>query len=291
MYKCSQPAKIKRMIKSLWLMKNKRMLKSLRPVKIRRIVKSLWPVKIRRIVKSLRSVKIRRIVKSLRPVKIGRIVKSLRPVKIRRIVKSLQPVKIKRIVKSLRALKSLRLVKYQRLQKSWRNWKSRGPAYCSGSAESPTADFSLVPLMSMFSSSLMWWISHVVSPVLHRLFVPARHAKKWLKSTRQPKVWLPPGIPLIYVKSQQSLTLLTSVLSLSRKNVDNHYCCPISAITLTTSKLEAILKIYRGSLKLSKRGRGVRGGEVRGGREGGRRPYGASYQVMEERGGGRQTAK
>jgi hypothetical protein len=32
---------------------------------------------------------------------------------------------------------------------SWR------PAYCLGSAESPTADFSLVPLMSTFSSSLM----------------------------------------------------------------------------------------------------------------------------------------
>jgi hypothetical protein len=81
--------------------------------------------------------------------------------------------------------------------------------------ESPTADFSLVPLMSTFSSSLMWWISHVVSkwggsschnafmgglsPVLYRLFVPARHAKKWPNSMRQPKVWLPPGIPLISV--------------------------------------------------------------------------------------------
>jgi hypothetical protein len=35
------------------------------------------------------------------------------------------------------------------------------------------------------------------SPVLYRLFVPARHAKKWLNSTRQQKVWLPPGILLI----------------------------------------------------------------------------------------------
>ncbi len=42
------------------------------------------------------------------------------------------------------------------------------------------------------------------SPVLFRLFVPARHAKKWLKSMQQPKVWLPPGIPLISVKSQNS---------------------------------------------------------------------------------------
>jgi hypothetical protein len=99
-----------------------------------------------------------------------------------------------------------------------------------------------------------------LSPILYRLLVPACHAKKWSKSTRQPKVRLPPGIPLISVKTQQSLTLLISVLSLNRKNVDNHYCCPISDITLTTSKLEAILKIYHCSLKLSKRGRGVRGG-------------------------------
>ncbi len=32
------------------------------------------------------------------------------------------------------------------------------------------------------------------SPVLYRLFVPARHAKKCLKSTRQPKIGLLPGI-------------------------------------------------------------------------------------------------
>jgi vacuolar-type H+-ATPase subunit H len=34
-----------------------------------------------------------------------------------------------------------------------RDWKSKQPAYCLGSTESPTADFSLVPLMSTFSSS------------------------------------------------------------------------------------------------------------------------------------------
>jgi hypothetical protein len=36
---------------------------------------------------------------------------------------------------------------------SLRNWKSKRPAYCLGLAESPTADFSLVPLMSTFLSS------------------------------------------------------------------------------------------------------------------------------------------
>ncbi len=205
--------------------------------------------------KSLRPVKIRRIVKSLQPVKMRRIVKSLRPEKIRRIVKSLRPEKIRRIVKSLRALKSPRLVKYSRLWKYWRNWKSRRPAYCLGSAESPTADFSLVPLMSTFSSSLMWWILQVRKELLPPCFygrtlsctVPAICTGP-PKSTWQPKVWLPLGIPLLSVKSQQTLTWLTSVLSLSRKNVHNHHCCPISAIILTTSKLEAILKICRCSL-------------------------------------------
>jgi hypothetical protein len=41
-----------------------------------------------------------------------------------------------------------------------------------------------------------------LSSVLYRLFFPARHAKKWPKSMQQPKVWLPPEIPLISVKSQ-----------------------------------------------------------------------------------------
>jgi hypothetical protein len=35
---------------------------------------------------------------------------------------------------------------------SWKSWR---PTYCLGSAESPTADFSLVLLMSTFCSSLM----------------------------------------------------------------------------------------------------------------------------------------
>ncbi len=56
----------------------------------------------------------------------------------------------RRMVKSLRALKSPCLVKYPWPWNSWRNWKSTGPAYCLGSAESPTTDFSLVPLMSTF---------------------------------------------------------------------------------------------------------------------------------------------
>ncbi len=59
---------------------------------------------------------------------------------------------------------------------------------------------------------------------------------------------------------RQSLSLLIGILSLSRKNVYNHCCCPISAIILTTSNTEAILEICRCSLKLSKRGKGIWGG-------------------------------
>jgi hypothetical protein len=88
-------------------------------------------------------------------VKIRQIVKSLRLLKIRRMAKSLRPEKIRWTIESLQALKPPRLVKNQRFQKSWWNWKSRRPAYCLGLAESPTADFYLVPLMSAFSSSLI----------------------------------------------------------------------------------------------------------------------------------------
>jgi hypothetical protein len=85
------------------------------------------------------------------------------------------------------------------------------------------------------------------SPVLYRLFVPARHAKKWLKSTRQPKDLASAWNSTDFCQITKLLTRLISVLSLSRKNVHNHCCCPISAVVLTTSKIEAILKIYHGS--------------------------------------------
>ncbi len=139
--------------------------------------------------KSLRPEKIRRMIKPLRPEKIRRMIKSLRPEKVRWMIKSLRLEKVRWMTKSLRGLKSPHPVKFPRLWKYWSNWKSKRPAYCLGSAEYPTADFSLVPLMSKFSSSLMWWISHVVSkwgtsccrpafmggifPVLYQLFVPA----------------------------------------------------------------------------------------------------------------------
>ncbi len=62
--------------------------------------------------------------------------------------KSLRLQKIRRTIESLPALKSPRLVKNPRLKKNRQDWKSRRPAYCLGSAESPAADFFLVWLMS-----------------------------------------------------------------------------------------------------------------------------------------------
>ena len=137
--------------------------------------------------------------------------------KIRQIVKSLRPEKIRQTIESLRALKSPRLVKNRRLKKNPRDWKSRRPAYCLGSVESLAADFLLVWLMSSRSdprrcdescmqspseekaqAALLLWRPF---PVLYRLLVPARHAKKWPKSMRQPQVWLPLEILLISVKS------------------------------------------------------------------------------------------
>jgi hypothetical protein len=122
------------------------------------------------------------------------------------------------MIETLRALKSPRLVKNLRLKKKRRDWKSRRPAYCLGWAESPTADFFLVWLMSSRSDPRRCDESRMQSPseekaqaalllwaaLSHRLFVPARHAKKWPKSALQPKVRRPLGILLIPVKSQNS---------------------------------------------------------------------------------------
>jgi hypothetical protein len=87
--------------------------------------------------------------KYLRPMKIKPMVKSLLLLKIKRMVKSSRPEKVRRTIESSRALKSRRLVSVEILA----DCNSKRPAYCLGSAESPTADFSLVPLMSTFSSS------------------------------------------------------------------------------------------------------------------------------------------
>ncbi len=73
-------------------------------------------------------------------------------------MKSLRLQKIRRTIESLRALKS------PRLKKSRRDWKNRRPAYCLGSTESPTADFSLVWLMSSRSDPRKCDDSRMQSP-------------------------------------------------------------------------------------------------------------------------------
>ncbi len=207
--------------------------------------------------------------------------KSLHPVKTRRMVKTLRLSKSLHLAKSLRLSKSLCLVKYQHLWKCWRSRKVGSPLKNSllfrlrrilncwllpGPAdelvlllvdvlnlEHVVSKWGMVPQCPAFMGEL--------SPVLYRLLVQAHHAQKWSKSMRQPKIRHPHEIPLISVKSQQSLTLITGVLSLNRKNGNNHCCCPISAFILTTSELEAILEICCCSLKLSKRGKSKGGGE------------------------------
>ena len=152
--------------------------------------------------KTWRSVKTRRMVKTRRPVKSRRMVKTRHLVKTRRMVKTRLQVKTWGMVKTQRPSNLWRLAKCRRPQKCWRSRKSgrifwRTP-YCLGSAESATADSSLVPLMSTFSSLLMLNHVHVVSkrgmsppcpafmgglsPVPCRLLVLARHAQKWSKT-------------------------------------------------------------------------------------------------------------
>jgi hypothetical protein len=65
-----------------------------------------------------------------------------------------------------------------------------------------------------------------------------------------------------FCENPKNLSRLLSVLSLSRKFVHDHCCCPKSAIILTASKLEAILDFWRGCQDLS---------QIQWGREGGMR--------------------
>ncbi len=208
-----QPEKIKRIEnKSLLLLKIRRIEKSLLLLKIRRMEKSLCLPKIRQILEILaftenqadfRNPCVHR--------KSGGFKKSLHLQKIRRTIESLRALKSPRLVK-----KTLRLKKNPHLKKNQWDWKSRRPAYCLGSAESLAADFFLVLLMSSRSDPRRCAESRMQSPseetaqaalllwaALSRT-VPAHHAKKWLKSTGQPKVRRLLGILLIPVKSQNS---------------------------------------------------------------------------------------
>ncbi len=117
--------------------------------------------------------KTRRIVISRRMPNTRRMVKTWCMLNTWRMVKTWRMPKTWRMVKTWRMLKTWRpqnlccLVKHWCPKKCWRSRKSRRSRsrtpYCLGSAESATADLSLVPLISMFASLLMLNRVHVVS--------------------------------------------------------------------------------------------------------------------------------
>jgi hypothetical protein len=99
-----------------------------------------------------------------------------------------------------------------------------------------------------------------VSPVLYQLVVLARLAKNHVG------VQISGGRANFTISCENSKILfrLLSVLSLPRKFVYDHCCCPNSAIMLTVFKVEAILDFGRGCQNLSII---LWGGERRGGRK------------------------
>jgi len=119
--------------------------------------------------------------------------------------KSLRLQKNRRTIESLQALKSPRLVKNPRLKKNHRNWKSRRPAYCLGSAESPAADFFLVWLMSSRSIVPAACTGPPCQEMAQIHAATKSQASAW-NSTNSCQI-------------TKFLTRLISVLSLSRKNV------------------------------------------------------------------------
>ncbi len=81
-----------------------------------------------------------------------------------------------------------------------------------------------------------------VSPVLYRLVVPARP----VKISAGVQIHAAAQIFTISCENSKVLSRLLSVLSLHRKFVYDHCCCPNSATILTVSEMEAILDFGRG---------------------------------------------
>ncbi len=183
-------------------------------------------VKTRHTPKTWRKVKTWRMPETCRMPKTCRMVKTWRIQNIRRMVKTWRMPKTLRMVKTWRIqnirqmLKTWRLGKYWRPWKCWRSRKSRRPTeelpYCLGSAEYSTADFSLDPLMSTFSSLLMLNHVHVVSKWrmvlqcsafmggISSCTVPAvctsLPCSKWSNLWRRPNTWRLPEILLFSAK-------------------------------------------------------------------------------------------
>ncbi len=138
------------------------------------------------------------------------------------------------------------------------------PAYCLGSAESPTADFLLDLLKNSRSDPCRCVASRSCRPQVRSLprllcFYGRSLSRTVPAACTGPTCQNICGSQIIGARAYfhqflwklQNLSRLLSVLSLSQKFVHNHHCCPKSAIILTTSKLEAILDFWRGCQNLS----------------------------------------
>jgi hypothetical protein len=80
------------------------------------------------------------------------------------------------------------------------------------------------------------------------------------KYTRMSKLLAAAHIFTNSCENSKILSRLLSVLSLSRKFVYDHCCCPRSAIILTSSKMEAILDFWQGHGKTAPNEKGEKGG-------------------------------
>jgi hypothetical protein len=108
------------------------------------------------------------------------------------------------------------------------------------------------------------------------------------KYTRVSKFLAAAHIFTISCENPKILSQLLSALSLSRKFVHDHCCCPKSAAILTASKMEAILDFWRGCQNLSIiQWGGGGGGEGGGGCKEGRLPPAICARAPYQMGGGR----
>jgi hypothetical protein len=86
-----------------------------------------------------------------------------------------------------------------------------------------------------------------VSPVLYRPVVPAR----LVKISADAQFSASAQIFTISCEKSKILSRLLSVLSLHRKFIHDHCCCPNSATILTDSQMEAVLDFGRGCQDLT----------------------------------------
>ncbi len=129
-------------------------------------------------------------------------------------------------------------------------------AYYLGSAESPTADFLLVWLKRSRSDPRRCSASQTCRPQVGSQLRPLcfygrPYCTSWSYRPDMPKfTWVSKFLAATQFLTNSSenskiLSRLLSVLSLRRKFVYDHCCCPNSAIILTASKMEANLDFGR----------------------------------------------